>query len=163
MNYFDFLVLFILIISSFIGFYRGFIKEVISLFTYIISFLITDLIGDILSPFFDCYTDSILLKDGLSYLIVLFLSLLFCSLIANIVSFFINKTDISNINRIFGAIFGFFRGLFLVLLIVVFFCFTNLSQELYWIDSIFIDTIMILIENIKLYLPYSSKLKELLP
>ncbi|AGF47603.1 CvpA family protein [Candidatus Kinetoplastidibacterium crithidiae] len=163
MNYFDFFILFILILSSFVGFYRGFIKEFLSLFAYIISFLITDLIGTILSPFFDCYIDSILFKDCLSCLIVLFLSLLFCSLIANMISFFINKTGISNINRIFGALFGFFRGLFLVVLIVVFCCFTNLSQELYWVDSIFIDPIMILIENIKLYLPYSSRLKELLP
>ncbi|AGF46869.1 membrane protein required for colicin V production [Candidatus Kinetoplastibacterium desouzaii TCC079E] len=163
MNFLDYIFLIILFLSSLIGFFRGFIKEFLSLSAYLVSFVVAVLFAPIFSCYLNNHIESLFIKDSISYISTFIVSLILCSLVSSMLSYFICQIGIANVDRFLGMIFGLLRGMFLIVLIVLFCCCINLSQENWWNNGIFIDPIMMFIEDIKLYIPYSYKLKDWLP
>lgn len=135
MNYYDFFIILILILSIIIGFFRGFIKEIISLFFLLFSFFFTERYFFIIEKYL-FFINNILFIRFCSFLILFFLIIK----IGKIIIFFINKIIKKNrffiIDHVIGVIFGFFRGVFFIYF--MFFLLKNikfLSNTEYWKSS----------------------------
>ncbi len=115
LNSIDWIVIFLLLTTSLIGLSNGFIKEFLNLFIWTLSILFSFLVIN------ELIISNVIISD-VFFLIMIFLILFLFSFIflKLLMSYFFG--DIKNflkgnyINNFFGLIFGFVKGLFLILL-----------------------------------------------
>ena len=115
LNYIDWIFLVILLITSLIGLNNGFIREFLNFLIWTLSILFSFLIMNILLIY--NLIDPNLIFSILTFFILLSFSFIILKLIINY--FFGSSRYIiygNNANKIFGIIFGFIKGLFLILL-----------------------------------------------
>ena len=111
----DWIILILLLITSFIGLNNGFIKEFLNFFIWTLSILISFLLINKLLMFN-------LINPNVIYLMIIFFILFILSFIILklIIYYFIgdlkNLINKNYINNILGLIFGFAKGLFFILL-----------------------------------------------
>ena len=115
LNFVDWIMLILLLITSIIGFNNGFIKEFVNFFIWTLSILFSFLIINklIVSNFIDINIIVLII----TFFILFLLNFIILKLM--IYYFFGNLNNVINsnfINSIFGSIFGFAKGLFLILL-----------------------------------------------
>ncbi len=132
MTHFDYLVLTIIVISTILGLIRGLIKELLSLCAYAAAFIGAIWWGPRVSVFIETFIDNPLLRAGLSYLVVFIVVLLLVGLINITLAALIQKTGLSPADHGLGSVFGFMRGLVMVLALVVLGGYTQLPQEEWW-------------------------------
>lgn len=115
LNSIDWIILILLLITSLIGMNNGFIKEFLNFFIWSLSILFAFLIINNL-------LNSDLIDSNIIFSIaIFFIMFLFCLIILKLIVFYffgdLKKTINNNyIDNILGFAFGFFKGLFLILL-----------------------------------------------
>ncbi len=134
----DFLVLGIVLVSTFISVLRGFVKEALSFGGWVASLVIAALFT---ARFAELFKGSI--EEPLIRYVVAFVALLVLTLIASMIvnifaSQIIKRTGLSSIDRFLGVFFGFFRGVVLVLALVVVGVISGQQSKPWWKDSLFI-------------------------
>lgn len=145
LNGIDYVVLFILLFSMILGIKRGFAKEVVALITWIAAFVVSSLFATDVAGLFTSHSaqtsevagasSASLLALGVSYLLLFIGTLLCGQFVEYLVSYAIEGRGISVVNRIFGAIFGFARGWFLILLVMFVVSLTAISNQDLWKES----------------------------
>ena len=115
LNSIDWIVLFLVLTTSIIGFNNGFIKEFLNLFIWTLSILFSFLVMHKLIIY------NVIVSDlFFSIIIFLVLFLFIFVFLKQLVNYFVDdlKNFLNNnqLNNIFGLIFGFAKGLFLILL-----------------------------------------------
>ncbi len=131
----DYVILGVLLISSFISLIRGFVKEALSLAGWVISFWVSLTFSGGLS---ELLSSSI--ENSSFRLIIAFVALLVISLIiSTAVNFFavrlVQRTGLSGTDRFLGVVFGFLRGVLLVSVLVLLSGLTALPKEPMWQES----------------------------
>lgn len=139
LNYVDYAILFILLLSIFAGLIRGFVKEVIALLTWVAAFILASLYSTPLAAAFthvpvDSSSLS-LLSVAISFVCIFVLVLLVGMLISYIISSMVELGGISFFNRLLGAVFGFARGFLVVLLLIFLVQLTAYAKEDLWVHS----------------------------
>ena len=115
LNSIEWIILILLLITSLIGMNNGFIKEFLNFFIWSLSILFAFLIINNL-------LNSDLIDSNIIFSIaIFFIMFLFCLIILKLIVFYffgdLKKTINNNyIDNILGFAFGFFKGLFLILL-----------------------------------------------
>lgn len=135
MTSFDYLVLAILLISALLGLMRGLVKEILSLCAYVAAFLASLWWGPRVSIWLTPYLENGLLRTGVSYLAVFLVMLLLVGLLNMTLATLIQKTGLTPADHGLGAMFGFLRGLLLVLVLVVLAGYTELPSEPWWTEA----------------------------
>ena len=111
MNWLDYVLLAILLLSVILSFRKGFSREIIglaaALFAMVAGMWFYGLAGSFLMP----YVSSQRVANLMGFLLVVFAVLLCGSLIGRIVSRFLQTIGISFFDQLLGAAFGFVRGL----------------------------------------------------
>ena len=144
---FDFILFFILITSSFVGYHNGLFKELLSVFIWFVSILTTFLfIEDISFLFYQVIKTEIIVQIC-SFLIPLSLFFILFSILFKFL--FENLKEISNfkLNKFLGLVFGFIKGFSLII-----FCFGGLvylfnSSENFpkiFVDSYFFEPVKLI-------------------
>ena len=115
LNSIDWIVLFLLLTTSLIGLHNGFIKEFLNLFIWTLSILFSFLVMHKL------IISNVIVSDvffSMMIFFVLFLfSFVFLKLLMNyFVSDLKHSFNSNHVNNFFGLMFGFVKGLFLILL-----------------------------------------------
>ncbi len=135
MTSFDYLVLAILVVSALLGLMRGLVKEVLSLCAYVAAFLGAVWWGPKVSIWLSAYIENPLLRTGVSYFAVFLVVLLLVGLLNMTLATLIQKTGLTPADHGLGAMFGFLRGLLLVLILVTLAGYTELPSEPWWTDA----------------------------
>ncbi len=153
LNWADYVVIGIVVLSALVSLIRGFIKEAISLATWIIAAWValkyTPLVAGILTETVD--TPSI--RIGIAAL-VLFIPILIVGALMNyIVGQLVEKTGFSGTDRTLGAVFGVIRGVVVVALIVMLAGLTPIPQDPWWKASTLLLVFQEKITAYKVYLP----------
>lgn len=115
LNYIDWIILILLLITSLIGMNNGFIKEFFNFFIWSLSILFSFLIINNLLNF-DLIDSNIIFSIA-----IFFIMFLFCLIILKLIIFYFfgdlkNMINNNYMDNILGLVFGFFKGLFLILL-----------------------------------------------
>lgn len=135
MTSFDYLVLAILLVSALLGLMRGLVKEILSLCAYLAAFLGAIWWGPRVSVWLEPYLENPLLRTGVSYLAVFLVVLLLVGLLNMTLATLIQKTGLTPADHGLGAMFGFLRGLLLVLVLVTLAGYTELPAEPWWTEA----------------------------
>ena len=115
LNYIDWIILILLLITSLIGLNNGFIKEFINFFIWTISILFSFLL-------INKFLTSNFIDSNIIFLIIIFFILFLFNFIIIKLIFYYFFGDLKNIingnyiNNAFGLMFGFLKGWFLILL-----------------------------------------------
>ena len=118
MSWLDWTILAIIAVSTLFSLKRGFVKEALSLLAWVAAFLISTAFAAALS----LQLTDIIINDSLryatAYVILFAATLMLGSLLNMLLAQVIRVTGLSGTDRVLGTVFGFARGLLLVLVLV---------------------------------------------
>lgn len=137
MTEFDYIIFAIIVLSVLLGWWRGIVYELLSLLSWVTSYFVAKSWGTDFSPYMPAVIESETLRSITSYLAVFVTTLILCG----IASWSLNKLVKSfgldwRTDGVSGAIFGFFRGVMLVLVLVLVAGLTKLPQTSFWQNAI---------------------------
>ena len=136
MNWTDYIIIAILAISVMVGLWRGLISEVLALAIWIAAFWVAWTFGPAVAAHFDRFitlpSARIIVGYGICFIAVLILG----ALLRFIISKLVESTGLSGTDRLLGMVFGFFRGVLLVTLLVFLIGFTSFTRDFWWQQSV---------------------------
>lgn len=150
---FDYVILGVFLASGLLGLLRGLLKEIFSLLAYVLSFLAAIWWGPRLIPMLTRYIDQAVLTVGLAYFLVFIASLLLLGLLNKTLGALLDVTGLGSADRGLGFLFGLFRGVIIVLILVLIAGWSALPQEAWWVESSFARMAVDAIREIKTWLP----------
>jgi membrane protein required for colicin V production len=150
------MVIAIVVLSIVLGLFRGMVKEILSLLNWVLSFWIANRYGASLSVYMD-WADSLSpqIKVLIGFVVAFFAAMLVGSILISLLVKVISAAGLSFIDRTLGGTFGFFRGLFIVLVLVTGAGFTSLPEQPFWQKAMLSPLAVDAIREIKPHLPGS--------
>ena len=143
LNSIDWIIIILLLITSIIGLNNGFIKELINVLIWAFSILFSLFVINNLLIF------NLVVQNVVTMIVIFFILFIFSFIILKLVIYYF-VSDLKNIftfyyiNNIFGLIFGFVKGLFLILLStsgVIYLFYTTKDFPPFFKNSLFFDPI----------------------
>ena len=143
LNSIDWIIIILLLITSTIGLNNGFIKELINVLIWALSILFSLLVINNLLIF------NLVVQNVVTMIVIFFILFIFSFIILKLIIYYF-VSDLKNtftlyyINNIFGLIFGFVKGLFLILLStsgVIYLFYTTKDFPQFFKNSLFFESI----------------------
>ncbi len=136
MNWADWVIILILVISSLISLKRGFVKESLSLLVWGAAFVVATWFSPSLAPHFEPYTLAPSAQQMAAFSTLFIVSLLLGSALSYLLSSLVNVAGLSNADRLFGILFGCARGALIVLVAVLYVPMVlPIDQDMWWQES----------------------------
>ena len=129
---FDYSVLAILVLSILLSMVRGVVREVLSLAGWVVAFMVANSFAAGFAPLLPSSVSGESLRLLLAFAALFLSSLLAMGLITMLISALVKTVGLGFADRFMGSLFGFARGLLVVLLMVLAAGFTALPQEPFW-------------------------------
>jgi membrane protein required for colicin V production len=118
LNWVDWVIIAVLTLSTLISLWRGFVREALSLAAWIAAFVLASLFADSVAGMLSAIIENVTGRYIAAY-IVLFVSVLVLGTILNaLMAKLIRLSGLSTLDRLLGTLFGFTRGLIVVLVVV---------------------------------------------
>lgn len=138
MNFIDYLILAILLLSLFLGYFRGFLGEAISLISWLGGLWLAWHYAHLVEPHLGGLIAEPPLSTWAARAMLLLAVLVTGWIISGIVSYFATQSGISlMLDRLLGILFGTIRGMVLVAIIVMLGKQVRLDRTDWWQDSRF--------------------------
>ena len=135
MNWVDYAIIGVIILSALISIVRGFVKEALSLISWVLAFFIASRFYMYITSYLTCF-DSDVIRIAVAIAILFISTLIVCAIISYIIGQLVQKTGLSGTDRVLGICFGVLRGILVVALVLFFIdTFTPLSQSQEWKQS----------------------------
>ena len=143
LNSIDWIIIILLLITSIIGLNNGFIKELINVLIWAFSILFSlFVINNLL--IFNLVVQNVIIMIAIFFILFIFSFIILKLIIYYFVSDLKNVFTFYYINNIFGLIFGFVKGLFLILLStsgVIYLFYTTKDFPQFFKNSLFFEPI----------------------
>lgn len=120
MNWADWAILVVLTLSSVISLARGFIKEALSLVIWIVALVVANVFSNRLEVLLTNTISTPSLRAMAAFLLVFIGVLLLGALINFCIGLIVKATGLSGTDRLLGMLFGFARGLLIVMLLLIY-------------------------------------------
>jgi membrane protein required for colicin V production len=146
MEYADYVILGIIVISTLVGTLRGFIKEAFSLAVWAAAFLIAFQYSGALAMELENHIELPSVRTSLAFAGLFISVLLVGGLLTFLVGKLVEKTGLSGTDRLLGGVFGGVRGVALVLALILVAGLTPVPQDPWWQQSRSIQSLMPLAE-----------------
>ena len=139
MNWADWIIVLILLVSSLISLKRGFVKEALSLLVWLIAFVVATWFSPTLAPHLEAYASTPSSQQMAAFATLFIVALLLGSAINYLLSSLVKMTGMSNTDRALGVFFGFARGALIVMAAVLYVpLMVPIDQDLWWQQSMLI-------------------------
>jgi len=138
MIWIDYTLIIIIALSALYGFFRGIVREILSLIGWVFSFWVALKYSHNLTGLFEGMGANEGLLYGVSFVALLLLTLIACTLISYVTGKFIKLSGMGFVDRGIGAVFGIFRGLLIATALVLFGKMTPLADGQQWAQSILV-------------------------
>lgn len=143
MNWADWVILGILLISSLISLKRGFVKEALSLVNWVLAFFLAATFRDPFSRILEPYISTASIRDLSSFAILFALALLVGALVNYLIGELIKKSGLSGTDMMLGMLFGFFRGFLIVMAVLILVPpLVAIDEDLWWKQSVLIPHLL---------------------
>lgn len=120
MNWADWAIVIVLTLSSVISLARGFIKEALSLVIWIVALVVANVFSSRLEIFLINAISTPSLRAMAAFLLVFIGVLLIGALLNFLIGLIVKATGLSGTDRLFGMLFGFVRGLLIVMIFLIY-------------------------------------------
>lgn len=148
LNWLDYCFLAVLLISMIFGLRRGFVREVVSLIFWILALALPTFLGPVLAPSLSFISKNQSVQIGASFAFVFVVVFI----VGFIVNFMLRKvvdhSSFSGANRFGGLIFGLFRGVAILAVIVSFVGLTTFTNSKSWQNSAMVPSMQNAIYNV---------------
>ncbi|MFT7387672.1 MAG: membrane protein required for colicin V production [Candidatus Endobugula sp.] len=139
MNWADWVIILVLLISSIISLKRGFVKEALSLAVWVIAFIVATAFSPLLVPHFEPYASTPSAQQMAAFSTLFIVTLLLGSAFSYLLASLVKVAGLSNADRVFGVFFGFARGVLIILAIVLYVpIVVPIDQDIWWRESFLI-------------------------
>lgn len=153
MTVFDFAVLGVMGVSILVSVLRGFLREVMALLAWIVAFWVANLFTDQLAPLLPAAIPSPELRFLAAFVFLFLGVLLLMTLIAIAVSQLLKAIGVEPLDRALGALFGFARGMIIVLVMVLLSGLTDLPKQPIWKNAMLSSPLEAIILQARPWLP----------
>lgn len=156
MNWIDYCILGIILVSTLISLVRGFVKEAISLAVWFAAFFVASQFYADLALYLTHFSDQ-LIRNGVAIAILFVVTLILGGLLNYLIAQMVQYTGLSGTDRALGAVFGLLRGALVVSALLFFMdAFTGFPNAHWWQASVLIPEFRIVIEWFFEYLQHHS-------
>ena len=135
MTLFDYLTLFVLLASVVISTTRGVVREVLSLASWVAAFVVANLYGESLAQLLPDAVPGALTRLIIAFVVLFIGTRLLMGLLILMCESLIKASGLSFVDRSLGSLFGFARGLLIVLVTVILCGMTAIPQQPFWKDA----------------------------
>ncbi len=139
MNWVDYLIIGIILISAGISVVRGFIKEVLSLVSWAVALWVAVMFYAHLASLLTSYIDTATLRFFIAFIILFIVTLILGALVNHLISQLVEKTGLSGTDRALGVMFGILRGVAIVTILVLVAGVTPMPSDNWWQDSLLLQ------------------------
>jgi len=153
MTAFDYIVLAVLGFSIILSVMRGLVKEVLSILAWFVAFYVGRTYTDQMLPLIPTDIPSESLRTLAAFLVLFLATLLLATLLAIAISAIFKKIGLGWLNRILGAVFGAFRGVLIVCILVLLAGMTEMPKDARWKNAMFSAPIEALVVSLLPWLP----------
>jgi membrane protein required for colicin V production len=155
MTLFDYLVVLVLVASVLVSVLRGLVREILSLLSWIAAFVVASefasWMGGMLPPVIAGPT----LRYIVGFLVLLVGMLILGALVSAAIGLMIRASGLLIADKGLGGLFGFARGIVIILIFVILAGLTALPKQPFWRDSISAPIAEEAVHRVKPYLPPS--------
>jgi membrane protein required for colicin V production len=144
LNWADWAIIGIIILSSLMSLKRGFIKEALSLATWIVAFVVARTFHPNVQTLLADAIESPLARTVAAFLILFVGTLLVGAGINFIIGMLVKLTGLTPVDRILGVVFGFARGIVLIVFMIAVLRLTPLTHTDWWAHSSMIKNMLVL-------------------
>lgn len=114
----DWVIVVVLTISIGLSLWRGFAREALSLAGWVAAFVIANMFGDLMASMLAGLIDNITGRYVAAYAILFVGTLIVAGLMGKLAAQLIKVTGLTVLDRLLGTVFGFARGVILILVFV---------------------------------------------
>ena len=139
MNWVDYLIIGIILISSGISIVRGFIKEILSLISWIVAIWVAFMFFANFASLLTPYIDTATLRLFIAFFVLFVVTLILGALVNHLISQLVEKTGLSGTDRALGVIFGILRGAAIVTILVLAAGVTPMPSDSWWQNSLLLQ------------------------
>ena len=161
MNWLDYAVLAVFVLSIAWGVWRGLVREVMSLVGWVIAFLAANLFAAPLAEQLPASLSRPEYRSLFAFVVIFFVSVIITTLAAIWLAKVMQAAGLGSVDRVFGALFGLLRALIIVLALAIIAGFTSIPRSAAWRDSIAGGRLAAAVTALKPWLPpaLASRLK----
>lgn len=133
LNGVDWVIIVVLTLSTALSLWRGFAREALSLAGWVAAFVIANMFGDEMASLLAGLIDNVTGRYVAAYAILFVGSLIIAGVLAKLATQVIKVTGLTVLDRLLGTVFGFARGVIVVLVAVFVLQQLVPPQELQWL------------------------------
>lgn len=150
MNWADWAIVAVLIVSSLISVKRGFVKEALSMVNWVVAFVVAITFKDQLSALLVDHIATPSVRDMAAYGLLFGATLIVGAMVNYLIGELVRMTGLSGTDRLFGMIFGFIRGFVIIMAALIFLPgILSIDQDSWWTESLLIPQFLDLEEWFK--------------
>jgi membrane protein required for colicin V production len=150
---FDYLTLFVLLASVVISTTRGVVREVLSLASWVAAFMVANLYGEALAQLLPDIVPGALTRLIVAFVLLFIGTRLLMGLLILMCESLIKASGLSFVDRSLVSLFGFARGLLIVLVTVILCGMTAIPQQPFWKDAMLSPYAESAARSVKPFLP----------
>jgi membrane protein required for colicin V production len=139
MNWLDLVLIGLIAISTIISLFRGFTKEAISLATWIVAFVLALTFSTRLAVMLPESISSPTARIAIAFAVLFVVTVILGGLLNFLLGQLVEKTGLTGTDRTLGVVFGFIRGLLIVVILTMLAGLTTLPREQWWGESSLIE------------------------
>jgi len=157
MTILDIGIIIIGVISLLVGLMRGFVREVLSVITWVAAIWLGLNYYSMVGEYFKGTINQELFRNVAGFAAIFFAVLIVCSLISYLVNKLVTKTGIKGTDRVLGSVFGIFRALLIIVLLLLIGRSVNLQENNAWKNSQLVSHFEPIVEIVNDLLPSGLK------
>ena len=131
----DWVIVVVLVVSILLSLWRGFMREALSLAGWVAAFLVANLFVDQMATLLADAIDNITGRYVAAYAMLFVGTLIVSTVVAYLAGQLIKATGLSVFDRLLGTVFGFARGVILILVCVFVLRQLVAPSDLLWLDQ----------------------------
>lgn len=137
MTAFDLIAIAVVAISVGFGIWRGLVREVLSLLSWVAAFWMARLFAAVVAGWLPASWSHQGLRIAIGFIAVMVVSVLVFGLLSMLAVRLVKAAGLTGSDRTLGAVFGFLRGVLIVVILVLIGGMTSEPREPYWRKALF--------------------------
>ena len=143
MNWADWAILAIIVVSSLISLKRGFVKEALSMANWVLAFFLAMTFRDPLASLMVDHIATPSLREMLAFTLLFAATLVVGAMVNYLIGELVRMTGLSGTDRLFGTIFGAVRGFVVVMAFILMApSVVPVDQDAWWQESALIPQLL---------------------